>query len=100
MAAAACVVIVPREYWAASRKYEPLDWAEIVNNDVVDVLACWNGNNTIIVLAGTIRYIEGGPIHQLRITNNDGAVSTTADKIRITMRREPFTIDKWARRQK
>lgn len=99
VAAAANVVIVPREYWAASRKYEPLDWAEIVNNDVVDLTACWNGNNTIIVLAGTIRYIEGGPIHQLRLTNIDGATSTTANKIRVTMRREPWTIDKWARRQ-
>lgn len=100
VAAAASVVLVPREYFPASRKYEPLDWAEIVNNDVVDILMCVNGEDTIIVLAGTIRYIEGQPLHQIRITNNDAATSTTANKIRVTVKREALTIDKWARRQK
>lgn len=100
IAAAASAILVPRDYFPASKKYEPLDWVEIVNNDVVDILVCVNGEDTIIVLAGTIRYIEGQPLHQIRITNNDAATATTANKTRLSLQRQPLTIDKWARMQR
>jgi len=94
------VVLSPSQYFPESKKYAPLDWAEVVNNDVVDILVTVNGGDTIIVLAGTIRYIEGKPLHELRIKNNDGSTSTTDKKIRLTLQRQPLTMDKWIRRQR
>ncbi|GAI27636.1 unnamed protein product, partial [marine sediment metagenome] len=88
------------EYFPESKKYEPLDFIELVNNDVVDVSLAINGQNHFVCLAGTIRTIEGMPLHEIRITNNDAATATTTGKIILTLQRQPLTIDKWARQQR
>jgi hypothetical protein len=100
IAAGGSVVLIPRDYFPGSKKYEPLDYVEVVNNDVVDLSICVNGEDTFVSPAGTIRSIEGQPLHQLRITNTDAAAATTSGKTILTLQRQPLTIDKWARMQK
>jgi hypothetical protein len=83
-----------------SRKYEPLDWLEIVNNEAVNGLTLTiNSADTFPVPAGTIRTIEGKALWAINVTNN-GAVITTLNNIILTLRRQPMTIDKWAGRQR
>lgn len=81
---------------AGANKYLPLDWMEIVNNDVVDI-EVWVGKEKHIVVAGTIREVEGSWYDQFSITNLDAATASTQEKIRITCRRQPRTMDKLAR---
>lgn len=82
---------------AGADKYTPLDWMEIVNNDTVDI-EVWVGKEKHLVVAGSIRVVEGSWYDQFSITNLDAASATTAGKIRITCRREPQTMDKLARK--
>lgn len=84
---------------AGANKYAPLDWIEIVNNDSVNV-EVWVGIGKFIVVAGTIRTIDNNWYNQFSVHNLDATSATTADKIRITCRREPLTWDKLARRLK
>lgn len=96
-AGATSVIHVPTQF-PSSRKYEPLDSLEIVNNETVnDLTLVINGVETRVIPAGTIRQIHGPGIAlwHLAITNN-GAVITTLNKITVTLQREPLTIDKWA----
>jgi len=95
-AAATSVIHVPSQF-PASRKYEPLDALEIVNNETVnDLTLTINGTETRYIPAGTIRQIHGQGIAlwHIAVTNN-GAVITTLNKITITLQREPLTVDKW-----
>ena len=84
---------------AGSDKYAPLDWIEIVNNDVVSI-EVWVGLGKFIVLPSTIRTIDNNWYDQFSVKNLDATTATTADKINITSRREPITWDKLARRMK
>lgn len=78
-----------------SRKYAPLDWLEIVNNDVVDLTLTINGDESWPIPAGVIRTRSGGiGLHHITITNNDAAAASTAGKIVITMQKEAMTADK------
>lgn len=98
-AAASSNIHVPTQFPAA-RKYEPLDWLEIVNNEAVNNLNLTiNGQDTFPVPAGTIRTIDGKALWTLLVTNN-GAVITTLNNIIVTLRRQPMTIDKWTRNQR
>ena len=84
-----------------SRKYEPLDSLEIVNNETVNaILITINGKDGYYCPAGTIRNIsgQGVALWQIGITNL-GAVNTTLGLIRLTLKKEAMTIDKWATRQ-
>jgi len=49
---------------------------------------------------GVVAAGDGKPLHELRIKNNDGSTSTTDKKIRLTLQRQPLTMDKWIRRQR
>jgi len=100
IAASDSVVLIPRTYFPESKKYEPLDFIEIVNNDVVDLSLAINGQDHFVCLAGTIRTIEAMPLHEIRIINNDAATATVAGKTILTLQRQPLTIDKWVRMQK
>ena len=100
IAASDSAVLIPRIYFPESKKYEPLDFIEIVNNDVVDLSLAINGQDHFVCLAGTIRTIEAMPLHEIRIINNDAATATVAGKIILTLQRQPLTIDKWVRMQK
>lgn len=98
-AAASAVIYVPSQF-PDSRKYEPLDWLEIVNNEAAnDLTVTINGRDSFKCPAGTIRTISNTALLHIQVTN-DGAAITTLHDIVLTMRREPLTIDQWARRQR
>ncbi len=81
-----------------AKKYEPLDWCEVVNNDTVDITITLNNNDTLIVPGKTIRTIDNAAIWEATITNQDAAVAVTLGLIQVTFRRQALTIDEWARR--
>jgi len=86
-----------------SRKYEPLDFLEIVNNSVANPLTIiinGAGNDTWLVPAGTIRTIRGSGVALWQIeTVNQGVGATVLNEIILTFKKEAMTIDKWAQRQ-
>ena len=85
------------QQFTRSRKYEPLDTIEIQNNDVVDITVILNNDEFLPIAAGVIRTIGNHPIRQVGIRNDDAAVATTINKVIISLRRDPQTIDQWAR---
>lgn len=82
-----------------ARKYQPLDFIEVANNDVVDLTLTINGNMTLPIPAGTIRQVVNQALWEIAITNNDAAVTSTLNDITVSLRREPMTIDEYARRK-
>ncbi|MBA7627922.1 hypothetical protein ES703_35391 [subsurface metagenome] len=81
-----------------SRKYEPLDWLEIVNNETsIDIIVTINGGDAFIVPAKSIRQINNTALWHINIHNNHGVNATTAGLIRLTLQKEPLTMDKWIR---
>lgn len=89
---------VPTQF-PVSRKYEPLDWIEIVNNEPTNNLTLTiNQSDSFSVPAGTIRTIERKALWSIGVTN-DGGANTTLGLIVVTIRRQPMTMDKWAGRQ-
>lgn len=80
-----------------AKKYEPLDWIEVVNNDAMALTLIINGNTHLPVPAGTIRTVDNSALWEIGI-RNDGAINTTLNLILLTLRRQPVTIDDWARR--
>lgn len=83
-----------------ARKYQPLDWIEIINNEAaIDVLITINGGDAYLVPAKTIRTIDNIALWHITITNQHAANATTAGKIRLTLQKEPLTTDKWIRGQ-
>lgn len=98
IAAAGVEVINVRQQFPASRKYEPLDSLEVVNNETAnDITLVINGGDSRYIPAGTIRMIHGRGVAlwHLAITNN-GAGNTTAGNIVATLQKEPYTMDKWS----
>jgi len=96
--AGAAATIGIREQFPASRKYEPLDWIEIVNNEATNNLQV-NINGaavTFLIPARTIRTIERQPIWNLTITNLGGVI-TVLGNIICTMQRAPLTTDRLMR---
>ena len=97
-AAAAVVTLNIQQQFPESRKYEPLDSIEIVNNEPANALTITiNGLDAYYCPAGTIRHIHGRGIAlwQVAITNN-GAGATTLGLVQLTLKKEAMTIDKWA----
>lgn len=82
-----------------ARKYEPLNRAIVINQDVVAIGITINGT-LWIVPPGTIRELtkeETPAIWHILITNLDSATATTADKIDIEFSKAPATADDVAR---
>lgn len=94
-ATASSAIHVPTQF-PASRKYEPLDFLEVVNNDAVDLTLTVNGDDQFNIPAASIRKVRGAMWH-ISLTNLDAAINSTAGKIILTFRREPMTADKWTR---
>jgi len=80
-----------------ARKYAPLDYLEVVNNDAVDLTLEVNDGETLPVPAGTARFRVDKPFRSFRIHNDDAAADTVATKVYIVMQRRPTSIDRWAR---
>lgn len=81
-----------------SKKYEPLDWIEVCNNDAVDLTLIINAETFLPVPAGTIRTVDNHALWQVGIRNDDTAAASTLNRIIVSLRRQPVTIDDWARR--
>lgn len=98
-AAAASIAMYPDTQFPDSKKYAPLDWIEVVNNEPSNDLSLTiNGKETYKVPAKTIRTVDNCALRHVLITN-DGAAITTARLIVVTVKKQPLTIDKWASRQ-
>lgn len=84
-----------------SRKYQPLDSMEIVNNEAANAINVQvNGQDNFYCPAGTIRTVHGKGIALWQIwTTNLGVANTTLGLIRFTFKKEAMTIDKWAAEQ-
>lgn len=97
-AGANSVIYVPSQF-PESKKYHPLDWLEIVNNETTnDLTLTINGNDSFKVPAKTIRTLDNFALLHIAVTN-DGAVVTTLGNIIVTLQRQPLTMDKWIRRR-
>jgi len=97
-AAAGIATIEIAHQFPMAKKYEPLDWLEVCNNDAVDLTLIINGNTMLPVPSGTIRTVDNYALWQIGIRNDDAAVATTLNAVIVSLRRQPMTIDEWARR--
>ena len=99
-AAGVAVTINPSTEFPLSRKYEPLDYVEIVNNGVatpITIVINGPAGDSHYIPAGVIRTIsgEGVALWQVQITNN-GVGATVLGLIRLNFKKEAMTIDRWA----
>ena len=88
---------VPTQF-PLSRKYQPLDSLEIVNNEAANpLIVIINAGDVYYCPAGTIRSISGTGIAlwTIDIVNQGGGV-TTLGQVYLTLKKEAMTIDKWA----
>lgn len=83
----------------AARKYKPLDFVEVTNNDTVDIEVQLSFQDTFLVPKGVIKKISERPFYSLKV-KNVGSVATTQDKIRLTLQRMPITVDQYIRKVK
>jgi len=83
---------------AEARKYKPLDYIEITNNDSVDIQITLDFLDSFVVPAGVIKTISERSYRTIKITNLDTGSATTADAIILTLQRMPLTTDQYIRR--
>lgn len=100
MAAGVAVTINPHLFFPESRKYQPLDFVEIVNNGVatpITIVINGPAGDSHYIPAGVIRTISGKGVAlwQVEITNN-GLGATVLGLIRLNFKKEAMTIDRWA----
>jgi len=78
-----------------ARKYAPLDWLEIVNNDAVDLTLILNGQGGeyLNVPAATTRPVIGKALWRIAVRNDDAVADSVLNAIVVTLRRQPKTID-------
>ena len=82
---------------AAARKYKPLDFIEITNNDTIDVQVMLNFQDSFVVPKSVIKTITERPIYSIKVLNI-GASATTVDKIVLTLQRMALTTDQYVRK--
>ncbi len=85
------------EQWPQSKKYAPLDYAQVTNNGVVDIEITINQQDTWFVPAGIITEIKGRPVHAFSVKNLHASSETAAGKIKVVVMRQPITLDQMAR---
>lgn len=96
---ATAVIYVPDQF-TESRKYQPLDWIEVVNNEsAIDLTLTINNGDSFKVPAGTIRTISNTALWHVALTNDHATATTTLHDVVVTMQKQALTIDKWARKQ-
>lgn len=96
MAAGASINQSIESQFPQAKKYEPLNWVEIVNTDTVDINIVLNGTETYFVPAGTTREIKRS-IWLYRLTNLSAANPTTLGRIKLQFQRLPENMDSLAR---
>lgn len=98
-AAGAIAAINVGQTFPECRKYQPLDWLEIINNEAAnDLTITINNGDSFLVIAKTIRTLDNIALWHIQVTNG-GAAITTLGNIVVTLQRQPITIDQWARSQ-
>ena len=83
-----------------SRKYLPLDFIEVTNNDSVSIEFQINEGDTFLVPAGVIKTVTERPIRRIRVKNKDTTTATIEGKIVLLLQAMPITTDKFVRRFK
>jgi hypothetical protein len=82
------------------RKYMPLDFVQVVNNETTVPLALIiNGAEEIPVMPGAIITVTDKRLYQIGLRNDHAVTATTLNKVIVTLQRQPITIDAWARKQ-
>lgn len=94
IAPAAVAYIEVATQFPLSRKYQPLDWLEIVNNDAVNLLLAVNTAEILPVPAGVIRKVADMGIISVTVTNM-GIINSVLNSIVVTLQKRPLTVDKW-----
>ena len=82
------------------KKYLPIDYVEITNDDVVNVSLIWNQVNSIYVPKGVIKEVKGINIWRLSVKNEDSSTATVANAIRLVLKRQAITVDTYLRKYK
>ncbi|MAH51846.1 hypothetical protein CMI37_38875 [Candidatus Pacearchaeota archaeon] len=92
------VAIYVSTQFPLSRKYQPLDSLEIVNNEPANnILVTINNQDAYYCPAGTIRSVQGAGVALWQVAiQNLGAGNTTLGLVRLNLKKEAMTIDKWA----
>lgn len=80
-----------------ARKYKPLDFVQITNNDTIDIELKLDSQDTFLIPKGVIKTISERSFYSLKI-KNIGSATTTADKIVLTLQRMPITTDQYIRK--
>ena len=80
-----------------ARKYMPLDYIEVTNNDTVNLTLFLNGGITLPVPAGSVRIARKYQVWQFGIRNDDAAAAITVGLVDVVLRRMPRTMDDVAR---
>jgi len=98
IAATASAAIYLNTQFPDSKKYAPLDWLEIINNDLVDLDLTINGMEIRTIPAGVIRKVDDDiGLQHIAITNRDAALASVAGKIILSFQRKAMTADGAAR---
>ncbi len=99
-AAAAASFINIGQQFPEARKYQPLDYIRVINNEPSnDIKVKINGEAVVhYVPAKTILELDNQSVWTVEIENK-GAVITTAGKIIVSMEKQALTADALARRQ-
>lgn len=97
-AAAAVSRIEIANQFPRAKKYAPLDFVEVSNNGLRNLTLIINGSMQLPVPAGVMRTLDNAALWEIGIRNDDAAVATILNDIIVSLRRQPLTIDQWARR--
>lgn len=89
-AAGAYSYIKISDQFPRARKYEPLDFIEIINNENTNgIIVYINGRQEQYVMpAKTMRAVDGLHVYSVEVYN-EGAAITTLNNIRITVQKLP-----------
>lgn len=95
VAAGAYVEYAVRSQYPELQKYAPIDYIQVVNNDVVDLRVNLNGTggDSFEVPAGTVVTQKDTAFDVYRITNLDAATDTTLTKVRVRLQKQAKDAD-------
>lgn len=79
------------------QKYGYFDYLEITNDDVVPVSVVLDSRDAFYCAAGGIKTINDKAFRFLRIINKSATTASIVDKIVLSLRRNPVTVDTVAR---
>lgn len=81
-------------------RFLPVDFLEVTNDDVVPVYVIINHADQLYIPASTIKSVSDKNIWHVDVKNAHATTTSTADKIVMTLQKQPITEDKYLRRFK